>query len=49
MKKLKPLKITPVKDRPMLHWVGKKPLNVEAFLLFTNKYFGKHISCSHVD
>ncbi len=23
-----PLKITPVKGRPMLHWVGKKPLDV---------------------
>ena len=23
----KPLKITPVKGRPMLHWVGKKPLD----------------------
>jgi len=24
----KPLKITPLKGRPMLHWVGKKPLDV---------------------
>ena len=24
----KSLKITPVKGRPMLHWVGKKPLDV---------------------
>ena len=23
-----PLKITPIKGRPMLHWVGKKPLDV---------------------
>jgi len=26
--KNKPLKITPIKGRPMLHWVGKKPLDV---------------------
>ena len=26
--KVKPLKITPIKGRPMLHWVGKKPLDV---------------------
>ena len=26
--KRKPLKITPIKGRPMLHWVGKKPLDV---------------------
>ena len=25
-KKTKPMKITPVKGRPMLHWLGKKPL-----------------------
>ena len=25
-KKTKPIKITPVKGRPMLHWLGKKPL-----------------------
>ena len=24
----KSLKITPTKGRPMLHWVGKKPLDV---------------------
>ena len=28
MTKAKPLKITPVKGRAMLHWVGKKPLDV---------------------
>ena len=28
MIKAKPLKITPLKGRPMLHWVGKKPLDV---------------------
>ncbi len=28
MKKPKSLKITPIKGRPMLHWVGKKPLDV---------------------
>ena len=26
--KKNPLKITPIKGRPMLHWVGKKPLDV---------------------
>ena len=28
MAKNKPLKITPTKGRPMLHWVGKRPLDV---------------------
>lgn len=29
--KKNPLKITPIKGRPMLHWVGKKPLDVERY------------------